>query len=127
MAYCADKPQYDDIVKLLEPLVELTVSGDSSSDSGSKDDKPSYGFVYLVKGHPGEYKIGRTTLADRRLSELGATASIKQELIHEIKTDDPVGVEVYSHNRFKDQRMRGEWFHLSPDDVKAFKRWRRLY
>jgi Meiotically up-regulated gene 113 len=66
-------------------------------------------------------------LVDRRLSELGVTASVKHELAHEIKTDDPSGVEAYWHRRFQAQRMRGEWFKLSAADVRAFKRWRRIY
>jgi Meiotically up-regulated gene 113 len=86
-----------------------------------------YGFVYLARGHPGEYKIGRTNLVDRRLSELGATASVEQRLIHEIKTDDPSGVEAYWHQRFRVKRMRGEWFKLNAADVSAFKRWRRIF
>lgn len=98
------------------------------------DDRPesvaenaAYGFVYLVRGHRGEYKIGRTNLVDRRLSELGATYPVEQTLVHEIKTDDPVGVERYWHNRLAEKRMRGEWFKLTVADVKAFKRWRRVF
>jgi hypothetical protein len=123
--YCAENPESADIIALLGPLAE-----DSPSDANQlkpDSENPRYGFVYLVKGHPGEYKIGRTNLVDRRLSELGATAAIQHLLVHEIKTDDPAGVEAYWHSRFRDKRMRGEWFRLSPADIKAFKRWRRIY
>ncbi|HEY3865442.1 MAG TPA: GIY-YIG nuclease family protein [Solirubrobacteraceae bacterium] len=126
-AYCADKPEYTDVVKILEPLVAVDPSDGASHDVDVNNEKPSYGFVYLVKGHPDEYKIGHTKLVDRRLSELGATASIKHELVYEIKTDDPSGVEAYWHKRLEAKRMRGEWFKLSAADVKAFKRWKRLY
>jgi hypothetical protein len=64
---------------------------------------------------------------DRRLSELGVNPSVEQELIHEIKTDDPSGVESQWHGRFGGQRMRGEWFKLSAAAVRAFKRWKRVY
>jgi hypothetical protein len=124
LAYCRDKPEYADIVMLVEPLAEARAP--TAEDASSTKDQ-SYGFVYLVKGHPGEFKIGRTNLVDRRLSELGVTASVKHELAHEIKTDDPSGVEAYWHRRFQAQRMRGEWFKLSAADVRAFKRWRRIY
>lgn len=80
-----------------------------------------------MRGHPGQYKIGRTNLVDHRLPELGATSAVEPTLLHEIKTDDPVGVEAYWHARFADKRMRGEWFRLNAADVKAFKRWRRIY
>jgi hypothetical protein len=83
--------------------------------------------AHLMRGHPGEYKIGRTNLVDHRLPELGATSAVEPTLLHEIKTDDPVGVEAYWHARFADKRMRGEWFRLNAADVKAFKRWRRIY
>lgn len=114
-----------DAVTILElayrsPPVDATGSPSIGSSA-------SYGFVYLVRGHPGEYKIGRTNLVDRRVSELGAISPIEPTLEHEIKTDDPVGVEAYWHARFADKRLRGEWFRLNAADVKAFKRWRRIF
>lgn len=72
-----------------------------------------------MRGHPGEYKIGRTNLVDRRMTELGAKAAIEHEVVHLIKTDDPVGVEAYWHARFEKagKRMRGEWFRLQAADA----------
>ncbi|MEX2647237.1 MAG: GIY-YIG nuclease family protein [Gaiellaceae bacterium] len=96
-------------------------------DTGEVLVPSAYGFVYLAKGHRGEYKIGRTNLVDRRLGELGAMAPVEYRLVHEIKTDDPAGVESYWHRRFADKHMRGEWFRLTAADVRAFKRWKRLY
>ncbi|MDN5274305.1 MAG: uncharacterized protein JWP06_206 [Candidatus Saccharibacteria bacterium] len=126
LLYSAGKIAYSDMEVLLIPVVGEAAPGESRETmDDTQNDK--YGFVYLVKGHPGEYKIGRTNFVDRRLSELGATASIAQELIHEIKTDDPAGIEAYWHRRFDEKRMKGEWFKLSAAEVKMFKRWRRIY
>lgn len=80
-----------------------------------------FGFVYLMKS--GKYfKIGRSKFAERREFELKILLPEKLELVHKIKTDDPVGIERYWHDRFKDKRKRGEWFDLSVSDVKSFKR-----
>jgi hypothetical protein len=126
LSYCLEKTKHEDIVKILEPLIDMEKREETGNLEASKQEV-TYGYVYLVKGHPGEYKIGHTTLVDRRLPELGVKASIKPNLIHEIKTDDPKGIEVYWHKRFENKRMRGEWFRLTAVDVRAFKRWRKIY
>ncbi|MGD0197241.1 MAG: GIY-YIG nuclease family protein [Solirubrobacteraceae bacterium] len=122
--YCGDKPEYQDVVELCEAIYKPSTTAAPTENGQAAPAK--YGFVYLAKGHPGEYKIGRTNLVDRRMSELGATAAVELQLIHEIKTDDPSGVEAYWHKRFEGKRIRGEWFQLRVDDVAAFKRWRRI-
>ncbi|MCH2226446.1 MAG: GIY-YIG nuclease family protein [Candidatus Caenarcaniphilales bacterium] len=86
------------------------------------------GLVYLFKhGDRNEYKIGKSLDTVRRGQELRTQMPQDLELIHEIKTDDPFGIEKYWHKRFEKKRLNGEWFNLSSDDIKAFKRWRRIY
>jgi hypothetical protein len=86
------------------------------------------GYVYLFKhGARREYKIGRTNNALLREGELGIQLPEKVQPVHYIKTDDPSGIESYWHTRFAKKRKEGEWFALTPEDVLAFKRWRRIY
>lgn len=85
------------------------------------------GEVYMYKhGNRNHYKIGRSKDGVRREKELGPLLPERVEKIHTIPTDDPSGVEAYWHNRFKDKRLNGEWFDLNSDDIKAFKRWRKI-
>lgn len=124
--WCRDDTGCADVVPIFENAYKPVEASDGD-DRSTEDVESTYGFVYLIRGHVGEYKIGRTNLVDRRVAELGATSSVEQTLIHEIKTDDPVGIENYWHARFADKRMRGEWFRLDAADIRAFKRWKRTF
>ena len=85
------------------------------------EEQGEFGFVYLMKSGK-NFKIGWSSSAERREYELKIQLPEKLELVHKIPTDDPVGIEKYWHNRFKDKRKGGEWFELSSSDVKAFRR-----
>lgn len=120
--YCHGKNGYDDIAAFCSPVLV------NPHTAGPGDGKFSdmVGEVYLFKS--GRYhKIGKTKDTVRRGSEIRIQLPEKVNLIHSIKTDDPSGIESYWHNRFESKRMNGEWFDLSASDVKAFKRWRRIY
>ena len=79
------------------------------------------GHVYLLR-HDKVYKIGKSIDAARRYRQIKIQMPHKTEEVHVIETDDPSGIEAYWHNRFHEKRLEGEWFALSADDVKAFKR-----
>jgi len=88
----------------------------------------SFGYVYLVRhGSRREYKIGKTLNRIRREGEVALQLPEKLEPVYYIETDDPSGIEKYWHTRFADKRKEGEWFALTAEDVRAFKRWRRIY
>ena len=64
------------------------------------------------------YKIGLSNAVGRREYELVIQLPEKPELVHQIRTDDSVGIEKYWHNRFADKCKNREWFELSVSDVK---------
>ena len=117
----AEKKGYDDVVKICQPIIESPEEEQEEDESGGV----AVGAVYLFK-HGKYYKIGKTNDTVRRGNELKIQLPENLDLIHEIKTDDPSGIEAYWHRRFETKRMNGEWFDLTSSDIKAFKLWRRI-
>nr|WP_314900049.1 GIY-YIG nuclease family protein [uncultured Deefgea sp.] len=124
--FCNKNNQFSDVCFFLPKLPPQQLDGiaDSKTDSESK----AKGYVYLLQhGTRYEYKIGRTNNPIRREGELTIELPEKLIPIHWIETDDPAGIEKYWHSRFSKKRLNGEWFELSADDVRAFKRWKRIF
>jgi len=90
-----------------------------------RETKVPTGFVYLMKSGP-HYKIRRTNSVGRRGSELAIKIPVPPTTLQSSETDHPVGVEACWHKRFAHKRREGDWFALSLDDVRAFKRWKRI-
>jgi hypothetical protein len=125
IAFCDANPGNDDVAGLWK-LVAL--SEQPPEAEGADPAPPAVGYVYLLKhGSRREYKIGRTNNPLRREGEVGIQLPEKLQPVHYIKTDDAAGVEHYWHTRFAAKRKEGEWFALTVEDVRAFKRWRRIY
>jgi hypothetical protein len=124
IAYCEANPGNEDVASLWRQKGSSATSEVELADSTV----PVVGYVYLFKhGTRREYKIGRTNNLLRREGEIGIQLPEKLQPIHHIKTDDPAGVENYWHTRFACKRKEGEWFALTAEDVRAFKRWKRIF
>lgn len=67
------------------------------------------------------YKTGKSNHVGRRQYQIALQLPEPVNTLHSIATDDPDGIEIYWHNRFKNKRAEGEWFSLSQDDIRAFK------
>jgi hypothetical protein len=133
LAFCQQNPGYDDVAAIWR-LVSNPATGDApplpSSALGGRGAgvRGAFGYVYLLKhGRGREYKIGRTRNPLRREGQVALELPNELQPIHYIKTDDPTGIESYWHARFRTKRKRGEWFALTADDVRAFKRWKRIH
>ncbi len=118
IVYCEGKPEYSDITEICR---EVTTTLKEDSEHYSKESDIEFGYVYLMKSGP-FYKVGSSRNLERRDYELGIKLPEALKTLHKIRTDDPIGIENYWHNRFKDKRKRGEWFDLSNEDISAFKR-----
>jgi hypothetical protein len=124
-AYCESKPGNDDVAALWKPIAAAEQQGDDETTNGQT---PAVGYVYLLKhGSRRQYKIGFTYNILRREGEIRIELPEAVQPVHYIETDDPAGVENYWHRRFANKQLQGEWFALSTDDVRAFKRWKRIY
>ncbi len=114
--FCRNHAEFQDLLPI---LVDHTPG--EPGDAPTRPEAKVRGYVYLAK-HGADYKIGRSNDVARRRRELSLILPRELEHVHIIETDDPEGIEAYWHNRFRDQRSRGEWFALRAEDVIAFRR-----
>jgi hypothetical protein len=125
VAFCDANPGHEDVADLWRKVAIAEPAPDAEEADTTA---PAIGYVYLLKhGSRREFKIGRTINPMRREGALGIQLPEKLQPVHYIKTDDPTGIESYWHSRFASKRKEGEWFALTAQDVRAFKRWKRIY
>lgn len=116
-----DRDKYADVLEILHPLAAARL--DRAAQPKSDSDGQVIGHVYLLQVGR-HYKIGRSNAFGRRERELAIQMPERATTVHVINTDDPVGIEAYWHRRFADRRLRpdAEWFALTQEDIRAFKR-----
>ncbi len=119
IAFCKARSNLDDVIEKCTGVANSEEDASKSSDESTFAD--SIGYVYLMKSGR-YYKIGKSAAVGRREYELAIQLPEKLTTVHSIKTDDPTGIEAYWHKRFQDKRKHGEWFELTAEDIRAFKR-----
>jgi hypothetical protein len=123
--YCEKNPGHDDILEICQPILEKL--DEKEKDDVTNNSSSNVGIVYLYKRGK-YYKIGRSNDPVRRAKEIRLETPDVLTPIHDIKTDDPNGVEAYWHKRFENKRWkRTEFFNLNSQDIKAFKRWKKIF
>ena len=116
--YISKHNEFSDILALLPASPEI----DDDIFEATNEEKND-GFVYMVKEQfSKQYKIGKTFDVPRRHREIALELPGDLKKVHSIRTDDPSGIEAYWHKRFENKRTNGEWFALTLDDIRAFKR-----
>lgn len=115
--YCAPLPRY----AALLPLIDAALEEGTEEQGATSRTESADGFVYMVKMGK-HYKIGKTFSVPRRHRELALELPEKLKPIHAIRTDDPTGIEAYWHKRFQAKCTNSEWFALSAEDIRVFKK-----
>ncbi len=83
--------------------------------------KKKPGYVYLIQSPTGAYKIGRTSNPANRIKTFSVKLPFEVEYVCVIPTEDMHGLEAQLHALYAEQRINGEWFNLTPDNVEFIK------
>lgn len=118
LTHCNGKDEWAAVVQIAIAVLG-SVSPGAGVSSAEQDEK--IGFIYMLKAGR-YYKVGRSNSFERRSRELAIQLPERAETVHVIRTDDPIGIELYWHRRFESKRKNGEWFELTAQDIGAFKR-----
>jgi mRNA-degrading endonuclease YafQ of YafQ-DinJ toxin-antitoxin module len=80
--------------------------------------KNNIGIVYLLKiKDKQQYKIGVSKQFKKRYNKLNTLMPFELITVNKIKSNNIFKLEKSLHEKFKDKRIKGEWFKLEPKDV----------
>jgi len=79
-----------------------------------------YGFVYVFQGN-GYYKIGYSQRPPQRRLQISPKLPFELRVVCVVESLRAQHLESQLHVKFKDKRLRGEWFNLDEDDVAYIK------
>lgn len=88
------------------------------------------GIIYLIgdSNNEGYYKIGVTRgNIDKRIKKLQTGNSGEIFLVDKYESEFPFFVEKWMHKKYNNNRLVGEWYELTEDDVGSFKDNCKLY
>lgn len=74
--------------------------------------QPKSGYLYVVKPkyRDGPFKIGISNSLEKRLEALQTAHYEELEVLIVLETENPRELEKSLHKRFRNYRIRGEWF-----------------
>lgn len=89
------------------------------SEAPAEPVTPKTGYIYVV-GAPciQAVKIGHAANVADRVAGLQTGSPLPLIVLWQHRTLNPKSVEDTLHKRFRDKRVRGEWFDLGPDAVR---------
>jgi hypothetical protein len=76
-----------------------------------------YVYIYTNPRFPTQYKIGRSVSPRSRLSSINVCIPENGEMIVLLKTKHYVKLEKTLHLRYKDKRVKGEYYNLDAYDL----------
>lgn len=78
-------------------------------------------YVYLISdSNTYNYKIGISNNPERRIKSLQTGNDNKLKIIHKILCEYYSDVEKALHYRYNSNKINGEWFELTDNDVTTF-------
>jgi phage terminase large subunit GpA-like protein len=101
---------------------EIVASIYCESDTADEYTEPKRfdGYVYLLHSPTNNtYKIGRAKEVFNRYGSIAKQSPVEIKLVHQFKSNHASKTEKELHDRYSSQRVLGEWFSLSEQDVEA--------